>query len=349
MVERTTAPIHPTQTAAHPHGLPAGYSMRPLTFEDVPVAAALFNACYREETGASLVTEQEFWDDVNTPGFNIATDSALVFAPDGTLAAYGELWNVNKPPVRSMAWARVHPEYRARGLGSALTRWAEARARQFIPLMPDHVRVILTTSANANQPAAHTLLRDLGFSQVRSFYRMRIEMETPPPQPVWPEGIRVRTSHGTRDDFVALYDANMEAFRDHWGYMPLPLDIWLHRAEQPGFDPSLWFAAEEDDAIAGVCLCHVSTSDDTPHGVVQYLAVRRPWRRRGLGLSLLQHAFGELWQRGQHTVELGVDAESLTGATRLYEKAGMHVAQHYLTFEKELRLGEDLRTMSLEA
>jgi len=32
-----------------------------------------------------------------------------------------------------------------------------------------------------------------------------------------------------------------------------------------------------------------------------------------------------------------VDAESLTGATRLYERAGMHVAKEWEVWEKELR------------
>jgi ribosomal protein S18 acetylase RimI-like enzyme len=51
--------------------------------------------------------------------------------------------------------------------------------------------------------------------------------------------------------------------------------------------------------------------------------VRRPWRRRGLGLALLRRAFGEFQRRGERLVQLGVDAASPTGATRLYERVGM--------------------------
>ncbi len=60
---------------------------------------------------------------------------------------------------------------------------------------------------------------------------------------------------------------------------------------------------------------------------VWQLAVRRAWRKRGLGLALLLHSFNEFYQRGDRAVGLGVDAQSLTGATRLYEKAGMHVTR----------------------
>jgi hypothetical protein len=39
---------------------------------------------------------------------------------------------------------------------------------------------------------------------------------------------------------------------------------------------------------------------------------------------------------------LTVDAENATGATRLYERAGMHIGQQYATCSKELRAGTEL-------
>ena len=69
-------------------------------------------------------------------------------------------------------------------------------------------------------------------------------------------------------------------------------------------------------------------------GWVDTLAVRRPWRRRGLGLALLLHSFRELRARGRERVGLGVDGENTTGAVRLYERAGMHVARRSDTYER---------------
>jgi len=62
----------------------------------------------------------------------------------------------------------------------------------------------------------------------------------------------------------------------------------------------------------------------------------RRWRRRGLGLALLQHALGEFFKPGERRIGLGVDTENSSGATRLYERAGMHVACEALCFAKEL-------------
>jgi ribosomal protein S18 acetylase RimI-like enzyme len=80
---------------------------------------------------------------------------------------------------------------------------------------------------------------------------------------------------------------------------------------------------------------------------VHSLGVKRPWRRQGIALAMLRHTFGEFYRRGIHKVGLGVDGQSLTGATRLYEKAGMHPVYEETLYEKELRPGVELATQSL--
>ena len=124
---------------------------------------------------------------------------------------------------------------------------------------------------------------------------------------------------------------------------------WVHWIDNdPDHDPSLWFLAVDGEEIAGVSLCRPRMAEDPEMGWVDSLGVRRPWRRRGLALALLHHSFGELYRRGRRKVGLGVDAQSLTGATRLYEKAGMQVDRQYAVYEKELRPGKDLSTQSVD-
>jgi ribosomal protein S18 acetylase RimI-like enzyme len=71
-------------------------------------------------------------------------------------------------------------------------------------------------------------------------------------------------------------------------------------------------------------------------GWVLDLAVGPTFRRHGLGEALLRSAFRALWQRGHTRVGLEVDCENETGATRLYERAGMAVSRWYATYEKRL-------------
>jgi ribosomal protein S18 acetylase RimI-like enzyme len=98
----------------------------------------------------------------------------------------------------------------------------------------------------------------------------------------------------------------------------------------------LWLIAWEGDQIAGFSQNRYLNKI----GWVGTLGVRRPWRKKGMGLALLTHSFAEFYKRGIKTVGLGVDAANPTGATRLYEKAGMSVANSYVVYEKELRAGK---------
>jgi ribosomal protein S18 acetylase RimI-like enzyme len=166
---------------------------------------------------------------------------------------------------------------------------------------------------------------------------MVIELGDEPPAPAaWPDGTRVRTYRHPDDELLA-YELQEETFRDVWDYRPLPLEHW--RELEPGrrgFDPSLWFLADAGGEPAGLCLAFPEHGGDAGLGWISVLGVRRASRRRGLGEALLRHAFRELHARGLRRVGLGVDAESPTGATRLYERAGMRVVLRSETWDKQL-------------
>ena len=79
-------------------------------------------------------------------------------------------------------------------------------------------------------------------------------------------------------------------------------------------------------------------SEESPDSVARWfalpdLAVRRPWRRRGLGEALLREAFVALGAAGKRRAGLGVDAENTTGAVALYKRVGMHVVRRSDTWE----------------
>ena len=180
---------------------------------------------------------------------------------------------------------------------------------------------------------------------------MLIELDAPPPAPQLPDGLAIRTFNRERD-LAALIHADNESFRDHWGYVEHPFEEdwkeWTHWIEtDPDYDPTLWFLVMDGEEIAGFSICAPKTAEDPASGYVYMLAVRRPWRQQGVGLAMLHHVFGEYYRRGTQRCALGVDATSLTGATRLYEKAGMHVQRQSVSYDKVLREGEDLSTQTL--
>jgi len=332
-------------------GLPKGFTVRPVAMEDLEAAVALFNACSMELIGAVQHDVDETRVEWGTPGFNLKTDTQVVLSPAGEIVGYIEVWDIEEPHVQIWSWGRVHPDYRGKGIGTYLLRWAEDRARKAIPKAPSGARVVLRHGALHQDKPAQALLAHEGFKLIRHFWRMVVEMDGPPPTPVWPEGIVVRTFVPEQED-RALATVLRDMFKDHWGYVKTPFEEelvrWQHwMKNDKDFDPSLWFLAMDGDEITGASLCSPKTNEDPDMGYVHALGVRRPWRRRGIALALLHHSFGEFFNRFKSKVSLHVDAKSLTGATRLYEKAGMHVDRLSHHYEKELRPGKDLSTQSV--
>ncbi|MFQ5577011.1 MAG: GNAT family N-acetyltransferase, partial [Anaerolineae bacterium] len=242
--------------------------------------------------------------------------------------------------------------FEGQGIGTLLMTWAEERSRQAVGRTPQGVRVSMRSATPHTHQPGHRLLQDLGMERIRHFWDMKIEMAAPPPEPRWPDGITLRPFNYPQD-LRPVYLAFDDAFKDHWGHVDQPVEKrlkewrhWLDNDEE--FDPALWFVVVEGDEIAGMSLCRPKTAEDPGMAWVDILGVRRPWRKRGLGLALLHHTFGEFYRRGTRKVGLGVDAGSLTGATRLYERAGMRPMRQFDLYDKELRPGHELGTQSAD-
>jgi GNAT superfamily N-acetyltransferase len=329
--------------------LPAGYQARPATLADVEATVAMFNAASQALLGRDEHTVAGWTREWQMPGFDLAHDSRLVLAPDGSVAAFACVWHM-APYITPETWGRVHPAHAGRGLGTGLLEWAEGRARQGLSAAPKEARVALRLWINSLDFETQALLRDYGCTLVRHNRRLLIDFGAPPPRPVWPAGVAVRSLVTGQDEREASRVVR-EAFRDSWGWVDEPFEErlarWKHSMQSdPDFDPSLHFLAVADGAIIGTSFASLRIDDGPELGWIHTLGVLRPWRRRGVALALLQHSFGALYERGRRRIGLGVDAASLTGATHLYEKAGMRPdpTHQFGTWEKELRSGKELST-----
>lgn len=333
--------------------LPEGFTVRAPRIEDVEPAIELFNAWSQ-----SVIEEDDITDanairnEWKSPGFDPAEDIRLVLAPDGQMAGYIEVWTIGHPPVHPWIWGRVHPDHEDRGIGTWLMHWAENRALQALERIPDGLRFAPRVGTLSKAEKPKRLFEDLGFRRIRGSYQMRIELDGPVPEPVWPAGITLRTYDPTKDAEV-VYRAEVDSFRDHFGFTEEPFEEGFKRfkhfqIEYEGFDPTLLFIAMDGNEIAGINICRPHSYDDPDLGWVGTLGVRRPWRKRGIGLALLRHSFNEFYRRGKRKVGLGVDAQNLTGALRLYEGAGMHVHRAFDLYEKELRAGSEISVQSLQ-
>jgi mycothiol synthase len=319
--------------------LPVGYEFRSARVEDAEAVASVLAAVERAETGKSDMTAEMVrsdWADVD-----LAEEAAVVEGPDGEIVASVDL--VNRSYMSVSVYGYVHPGHTGNGIGRALVDWGEQWSRKRIDRAPDDARISVQHYIHSGNQAARRLLEDAGYAPIRTTFTMEIDMDEPPQAPVWPAGVVVRSYRPGRDE-RATYEAVEDTFRDLWGRPRNTFERFLRLTEGEGFDPELWFLASDGNDVAGIALCKLVSGQ----GIVETLGVRRPWRGQGLGLALLHHSFNAFWQRDVCNAWLSVDAESLTGATRLYERAGMHVTGSYIIHQKELRPGIDYSQHALE-
>ena len=221
----------------------------------------------------------------------------------------------------------------ARTLDAEVAPLLVAAAEEYARSKAEHP--ILRGFAQGDEPVLREAYAKADWRPIRHSFLMRIDLDGELPEPVWPEGLRVRNLCAGEEERV--YEANMDSFADHWDFRPRPFEEWRRYAvESHRFDPSLWWLVEDDDELAAVAMNSWHSSGDPRFGWVHVLGVRRPWRQRGIGTALLLHTFRGFRDRGAKRVGLGVDGENTTGAVRLYEKAGMRVVRRTDIYEKTL-------------
>ncbi|MDP9329830.1 MAG: GNAT family N-acetyltransferase [Actinomycetota bacterium] len=315
-----------------------GFSTRPPELGDAAAIAELRNALHLVEIGSAFTDESEVRLELTDPDFAPASDALLVTDPSGGLVGSGSVFS-NSPFTSIHMDNYVHPEWIGRGIGALLLGWSEGRAAEIATQAPAGERVVIHHGVWQDARPAERFFAEHGYGPVRYFRTMEVEMSEPPPEPSWPSRIEVRAMDAGTDD-RAVYEADNEAFEDHWGHVPSSFESWKHDLlGAEGFDPTLCFIAMDGQAIAGVALCKVGVADNPEGGYVDSLGVKRPWRRRGIALALLQHCLAEFFRRGYRRVTLEVDSENPTGAMQLYERAGMHPIRQWAVFQKVLIAG----------
>ncbi len=202
--------------------------------------------------------------------------------------------------------------------------WAEGRARE--------LGSRLLSGGWTTQEALLAELERRGFRLTRTSFRMAIDLDSPTPDPVWPDGVEPRAYR--RGDERTFYELHQETFTDTWEPIEETYEEWAHQFLAAGaLVPELWTLAVANGDPVGFALCH-------PHAVVaelgwvRILGVRRSFRGRGLGRALLLRAFGQFRRQGMKRVGLGVDGESPTGANALYDSVGMRIVARFAIHEK---------------
>ncbi len=287
-------------------------------------AAASHDAGEPHRPAQELTTE---WKD---PGTHPEKDWWVAVSPGGSIAGVILLWPETAGEVTADHY--VHPAHRGLGLGDALLDIIETRAAELPSRRQDGAARRLIVWCEEMDTVRGTSLHARGFTPVRQSYEMAIDLGDEPPRASWPAGIEPRPLRPGVDE-KSVWAAAVEAFSEHFLFEARGYDEWrLHRLEAGDADSTLWLLAWVGEELAG----YVIPVRGEQGAEIDVLAVRKPWRGRGIGGALLRAAFATLRDRGSTVVRLYVDAQNATGAVHVYEAAGMHVARRFDVLEKPL-------------
>ena len=274
------------------------------------------------------------------PNFDLRRDM-LIAEIDGQIVAdsSGTVSIRDGKPVHTL-WGRVHPDWRRRGIGGAMFRWNERRARLRAAAEPEFggPTAVIGGFASEFENGAEALFELEGYRAFRyAFTMIHRHVQDAEPIPM-PDGLEIRPV--TPDQHRAIFEADDEAFQDHFEHRPATEGDFIATFSQPDLDTSLWRIGWDGDEVAGGVMTFIWKEENEALGVqrawLESVFTRRQWRRRGLARALIGATLVELRARGIEEALLGVDAENPTGALQLYEGLGFEVKVRAQRYRKPL-------------
>lgn len=314
----------------------SGLSLRLYEPADLPALAGLINCADRVDDAGFATTERALAERLGKPGAEPTRDLSLAFVGP-TLVGYAQADRRPEPDLdRIGAVGIVHPEWRRRGIGTALMLRVQERALE----KRDGKPLFLEMVAREKVAGAAELATSLGMQPVRYFFYMQCGDLDRLPEPVLPAGIRLRPLDPSRDaqPYTAAFN---DAFSDHWGFTEVTLEQvvhWLHSASYHDGDVTL--ALDGSDSIVGFCALLFPEMEpellkNNPP-MVDDLGVVHRFRRRGLGRALLLTGMRRVHAEGHAVVALAVDADNPNKALRLYQSVGFKVVSRTTAYRKPL-------------
>ena len=249
-----------------------------------------------------------------------ACDLADSGEPQWSEESLRSLWQADDVQVETDTWIVVAPNEELAGY-AALRRSGPGRIRSFLSVLPAYRGTGIEPHLlkQIETWVLHQGAEVFAQAQVKIVIQMRGHNR---------EGRKALEEAG--------YTVDEEIATDERDHRPMTFEEWKswYYLDQEQFDPTLWFLASAGNELVGVAL-NRSARDK---GEILHLGVHRSWRHKGLGMALLLHTFATFMQRDISTISLSVDTQSLTGANRLYERAGMSVTDQYHTYEKRMHV-----------
>lgn len=338
--------LNETLVTSETRTAPPGLTLRPYAgVADIPVIVDIINreleadgVPFREDAG-----HVGAWYSNPSENFDATRDVTIAEIDGVPVAQADRSWvdTTLEPVYREYRMGgAVVPEWRNKGIGTALIRHNQQKLRELEQAHGTSLPRVFGSWNSDRQAAATKVLEENGFEKVRHFYEMTRDLNEPIPDVVVPDGIEIRPVRP--DEYRKIWQADVEAFRDHWGGFEDSEESYQRWISRPDFDTSLWVVLFDGEKVAGASINAVSKEENEQLGVnrgwLHSVFTTREYRRRGVAHAAVTASLKLLKGRGYDTGILGVDATNPTGAVRVYESVGFAIAERSTAWRKPFEI-----------
>jgi mycothiol synthase len=259
---------------------------------------------------------------------------------DGEQIAYSrvEWWQEEEPNDRIYShFVNLHPAWRGQGIEEAIILWCEARLKEIAGNHPEDSQRFYQTYSNEFKLRFNAILELLSYTPERYFIEMSRPLDELPEADL-PLGIEARPVK--QPDERKIWDASVEAFRDHWGFSEPKEEHYIDYTGSKYFQPDLWQVAWDGDEVVGSVQNYIDHDYNQKHhrlrGWTENISTHRDYRKRGIAKALIVRSMHMHKQKGMKEVGLGVDTINPTGALKLYENLGYKKDKTFINFRKPM-------------
>ena len=280
-----------------------------------------------------------------TPQFDPTQDLRLVELDDRVVAIARTRWADRSSGERIFAMTgTVHPDVWGQRVGRAVLNWSEQRAATVAAqiAVPAKGPQLYHAWCSERNPRFKALLESSGYYVAR----LSIDMVRPDfadiPDFQLPAHLEIRpVSRENLGLMRAVWEADAEAFADHWGYTAPTEDDYKHWLKDSLTQPQLFKVAfdKATGEVAGMVLNFMNEEENTrlnrKRGYTEGISTRRKYRKQGVARALICESLRMFRDMGMTEAALGADADNLTGAVRVYRTCGFEVVQRTTLYWKK--------------
>lgn len=300
---------------------------------DIAVATKEVNGVNWNITLEDIVNDEKW-----TSNYDVHEQLVYVAFEGKTIGYFGYSWDTELDgKVLFLPFGMLLPEYWGRGIASLMLQYAEEKCREIAADMPVEVEKRYRVWKKKRAARFVKFLEDNGYQIERYFNCMKRPIDLPLGEHPLPPGLEIRPVEPAH--YRKIWDANWEAFKDHWGYTPPTEEMYQVSLTDRYFQPHLWKVAWEGDQVCGMVHNFLDEEEnrmyDRQRGYTEEISVCRPWRGKGLAKALIAESIRMFREMGMDHTWLSVDSQNTSGAHRLYEALGYAIVEEEASYNMD--------------